>query len=102
MVTNSDALKCYDTSMQEHLCEPIQLFCIKFINGSTVTRGCAGVDVYCTDEDPGCYPTQEVDGLTQKWCCCEKDMCNESVSTSLSICTLIFSLIFFFISLYYN
>ncbi|ULT90905.1 hypothetical protein L3Y34_008895 [Caenorhabditis briggsae] len=91
LVTNCSTLKCYDSSLQSQNCEAIDLWCIKFINGSTITRGCANVYDFCTDEDAGCYPEREEDGLTQKWCCCQKDNCN-SVSTQ-SIYISIFTLI---------
>ncbi|CAE18045.2 Activin_recp domain-containing protein [Caenorhabditis elegans] len=89
------ALKCYDSEMQTANCEPIQLWCIKFINGSTITRGCANVNDYCYDEDEGCYPTREENGVTQKWCCCQKDMCN-SVNSPMAL----FSVFFIVVSLW--
>ncbi|VDL85177.1 unnamed protein product, partial [Nippostrongylus brasiliensis] len=36
----------------EQLCHPVQLWCVKWSNGSTVTRGCADV-VLCPDEEDG-------------------------------------------------
>ncbi|CAL2045772.1 unnamed protein product [Caenorhabditis brenneri] len=95
LVTSSFSLKCYDTGMQQQECAAIDLWCIKYLNGSVITRGCANVYDYCVDDDPGCYPEQEVNGVTQKWCCCQnKDLCN-SVSTS-SVLISVFSLIFAF------
>ncbi|CAI2354827.1 unnamed protein product [Caenorhabditis sp. 36 PRJEB53466] len=77
------ALKCYDTGMAEQPCEPIDLWCIKITNGSSVSRGCANVYEYCTDEDAGCYPEREENGVKEKWCCCRGDLCNSVSIPSL-------------------
>uniref|UniRef100_A0A1I7UN34 Activin_recp domain-containing protein n=1 Tax=Caenorhabditis tropicalis TaxID=1561998 RepID=A0A1I7UN34_9PELO len=83
LVTKSSTLKCYNTGMQTDNCEAIDLWCIKFINGSDITRGCANTYDFCSDEDPGCYPEREENGVTQKWCCCSKNMCNSVSSHSI-------------------
>ncbi|CAI5452656.1 unnamed protein product [Caenorhabditis angaria] len=78
----SNALQCYEgegSDLQTKECEAIDLWCIKMISGSNITRGCANVYDYCVDEDEGCYPeTELLNGQIEKWCCCNKNLCNSS------------------------
>ncbi|EPB79444.1 hypothetical protein ANCCEY_01494 [Ancylostoma ceylanicum] len=53
LVTSSVSfLKCYDTDMKSKECHPMQLWCVEWRNDTTVTRGCADVNL-CPDEEDG-------------------------------------------------
>ncbi|CAB3398933.1 unnamed protein product [Caenorhabditis bovis] len=71
-----DALRCYQSDMQVENCEPADLWCLKYINGTQISRGCTNVYDYCIDDDEGCYPPIYENNLKQEFCCCRDDLCN--------------------------
>ncbi|CAD6197328.1 unnamed protein product [Caenorhabditis auriculariae] len=90
----SNALFCYNDTMQRIQCDPASLFCIKFTTGNVVTRGCSGVTL-CYDEDPWCYPINRTGGIESQYCCCDQDMCNLSLYYQpISLLIFIVSIIF--------
>ncbi|WKY13255.1 hypothetical protein Q1695_004236 [Nippostrongylus brasiliensis] len=95
LTTLTDSLlRCYDSGLQEQLCHPVQLWCVKWSNGSTVTRGCADV-VLCPDEEDGCFPLHD-STEPDRWCCCNEDFCNASETNLLSL----MGFVFLFLSVY--
>ncbi|VDM72853.1 unnamed protein product [Strongylus vulgaris] len=73
----------------------MQLWCVKWENGTTVSRGCADV-VLCPDEEDGCFPEHDKDA-TVKWCCCNEDLCNSSASPHLLFFLSMFSVYMLFL-----
>ncbi|CAJ0590384.1 unnamed protein product [Cylicocyclus nassatus] len=72
-------LECFNTDMESRPCHPMQLWCVKWENGTTVSRGCADV-VICPDEEEGCFPEHSKESAV-RWCCCNTNLCNLSPSS---------------------
>ncbi|KAK5974742.1 hypothetical protein GCK32_008901 [Trichostrongylus colubriformis] len=76
LATSAASLYCYDSGMKEQHCHALQPWCVKWRNSSTMSRGCADVNV-CAAEVEGCFPTHG-SKAEERWCCCNRDFCNSS------------------------